>query len=245
MSESISKQDIVAYLKDHPNFFADNPSLLQELQVADEQGQLQQMATYRAKTLQQQNQQLKNQIKQLIHHAKINETLMNRVFELLVTLAVSEQAEFLNRFVAFVQQHFASDYFKLSCRQEFLQGLPGRYCEALTAAQKSQFTVFQHQSEPLAGRLPQSQIEAMFGAHKDIRSAIIIPLGQQAEFGLLGFASCDEDKFMPHAASDILQKLGHIISQFFAVSSGRKTQEKTATMTTSDQPENDSNQAMS
>ena len=222
MRESISKQDIVAYLQEHPRFFADNPALLQELSVADEQGQLQQMATYQAKSLQQQNQQLKNQIKQLIHHAKINETLMNRVYELLVELAVSDSADFLSRFVDFVQSHFASDYFKISCRQAFLQDLPSTHCEALTAAQKSQFTVFQHQSEPLSGRLPQSQIEAMFGAHKDIRSAIIIPLGPQASYGLLGFASTDEEKFMPHAASDILQKLGHIISHFFAGKVERK-----------------------
>ncbi len=245
MTESISKQDIVAYLQAHPDFFADHPDLLLDLTVADEQGQLQQMATYQAKSLQQQNQQLKNQIKQLIHHAKINETLMNRVYALLVELAVSDRADFLNRFVDFVQQHFASDYFKISCRQEFLQQLPDRHCEPLTAAQKSQFTVFQHQTEPLAGRLPQSQIEAMFGAHKDIRSAIIIPLGPQAEYGLLGFASCDEDKFMPHAASDILQKLGHIISQFFAVSSGRGAEPADAKTNYSDQAKHDSNQAMS
>ena len=245
MSESISKQDIVAYLQDHPTFFADNPSLLQELTVADDQGQLQQMATYRAKSLQQQNQQLKHQIKQLIHHAKINETLMNRVYELLVELAVTERADFLSRFVDFVQSHFASDYFKLSCRQEFLQQLPSNHCEALTAAQKSQFTVFQHQDEPLSGRLPQSQIEAMFGAHKDIRSAIIIPLGPGASYGLLGFASCDEDKFMPHAASDILQKLGHIVSCFFAAKDSGNEQPTQSGSTPAKTSGHDSSQAMS
>ncbi len=245
MRESISKQDIVAYLQEHPRFFADNPALLQELSVADEQGQLQQMATYQAKSLQQQNQQLKNQIKQLIHHAKINETLMNRVYELLVELAVSDSADFLSRFVDFVQSHFASDYFKISCRQAFLQDLPSTHCEALTAAQKSQFTVFQHQSEPLSGRLPQSQIEAMFGAYKDIRSAIIIPLGPQASYGLLGFASTDEEKFMPHAASDILQKLGHIISHFFASKVSKHGQQKDSDMPQSNPSNHDSNQAMS
>ncbi|KAA3640360.1 MAG: DUF484 family protein [Proteobacteria bacterium] len=243
MTESISTKDIVAYLQDHPTFFADHPTLLQELSVPDEQGQLQQMATYQAKTLQQQNHQLKNQIKQLIHHAKINETLMNRVYELLVELAVCDSDRFLNRFIDFVQSHFASDYFKLSCRKEFLPQQPSHYCEALTAAQKSQFTVFQHQSEPLSGRLPQSQIEAMFGIHKDIRSAIVMPLGPQAQYGLLGFASCDEDKFMPHAASDILQKLGHIVSHFFAAQS--HPQQAKVKESNVQKPNNDSSQAMS
>jgi uncharacterized protein YigA (DUF484 family) len=243
MTESISNKDIVAYLQDHPAFFADHPALLQELTVPDEQGQLQQMATYQAKTLQQQNQQLKNQIKQLIHHAKLNETLMNRVYELLVELAVCDRSAFLSRFVEFVKNHFSSDYFKLSCRQEFLQQLPSSYCEAITAAQKSQFTVFQHQSEPLSGRLPQSQIEAMFGTHKNIQSAIVIPLGPQASYGLLGFASCDEDKFMPHAASDILQKLGHIISHFFATQSTDKHPD--SKQANDQKPSNDSSQAMS
>jgi hypothetical protein len=245
MSEPISKKDVVTFLQDHPNFFADNPVLLQELTVADEQGQLQQMATYQAKSLQQQNQQLKNQIKQLIHHAKINETLMNRVYELLVELAVSDGDEFLSCFVDFVQNHFASDYFKLSCRQEFLKQLPSNHCEALTVAQKSQFTIFQHQSEPLSGRLPQSQIEAMFGAHKDIRSAIIIPLGPQANYGLLGFASCDEEKFMPHAASDILQKLGQIASHFFAAKDNKDGHNAQSKIQQTNQSSNDSNQAMS
>lgn len=245
MTESISNKDIVAYLQDHPTFFAEHPALLQELTVPDEQGQLQQMATYQAKTLQQHNQQLKNQIKQLIHHAKINETLMNRVFELLVELAVTDRSEFLSRFVDFVQSHFASDYFKLSCRQEFLQALPSIHCEALTVAQKSQFTVFQQQSEPLSGRLPQSQIEAMFGRHKDIRSAIIIPLGPQASFGLLGFASCDEEKFMPHAASDILQKLGHIVSHYFATLTSSRNSRENGDNSNNTSANHDSSQAMS
>ncbi|MCX7546136.1 DUF484 family protein [Marinicella gelatinilytica] len=223
MTNSISKKDIVAYLQANPTFFAEHPALLQELTVPDEQGQLQQMATFQARTLQHQNRQLKNQMKQLIHHAKLNEVLMNRVYELLVELAVSDKHDFLHRFVNFVQDHFASDYFKLSCRNEFLHELPSTICEPLTAAQKSQFTVFQHQIEPLSGRLPQSQIEAMFGGHKDIRSAIIIPLGPQATYGLMGFASCDEEKFMPHSASDILQKLGHIVSHFFAAECNHET----------------------
>jgi len=216
MSETITKQQVVDYLQSHPAFFQEQPDLLQTLKVPDEQGQLQQLATYQAKNLQAQNQQLKNQIKQLIHHAKINETLMNRIYHLLAELATCDSSEFLPHFVAFVKQHFASDYFKLSCQPRFMTQLPDPSCETITAAQKSQFTIFQTRPEPLSGRLPQSQIEAMFGGHKNIRSAIIIPLGPQACYGLMGFASQDEDKFQPHVASDILQKLGVIVSQFLA-----------------------------
>lgn len=216
MNETITKQQIVDYLQAHPEFFQSQPDLLQTLKVPDEQGQLQQMATYQAKNLQVQNQQLKNQIKQLIHHAKLNETLMNRIYHLLAELAARDSSDFLSHFVAFVKQHFASDFFKLSCQPRFISQLPNPNCEPITAAQKSQFTIFQNHPEPLSGRLPQSQVEAMFGAHKDIRSAIIMPLGPQACFGLMGFASHDEDRFQPHVASDILQKLSAIISQFLA-----------------------------
>jgi uncharacterized protein YigA (DUF484 family) len=211
---TIKKQDIIEYLESHPGFFQEQPELLQELQVPDEQGQLQQMATYQAKTLQAQNKQLKNKIKQLIHHAKINETLMNRIYHLLAELATVERSQFLPRYVDFVKKQFACEHFKLSCQARFIKQQPSKDLEPITAAQKSQFTVFQSKDEPLSGRLPQSQIEAMFGANKDIKSAIIIPLGPQASYGLMGFASSDEDKFHPHLASDILQKLGNILSQF-------------------------------
>lgn len=213
-SKPIKKEDIIEYLKSHPDFFQQQPALLQELQVPDEQGQLQQMATYQAKTLQSQNKQLKSHIKELIHYAKINEILMNRIYHLLAELATADSSEFLPRYVDFVKKQFASDYFKLSCQARFIKQQPSKDLEPITAAQKSQFTIFQSKDEPLSGRLPQSQIEAMFGANKDIRSAIIIPLGPKASYGLMGFASTDEDKFQPHLASDILQKLGDIISHF-------------------------------
>jgi len=206
---------IKKYLLKNPGYFALYPELMSELEVVSPRGELTNLSTHQLRTLQKENKQLKTQMAQLIKNAEQSESLMNRLFELLTELSVMNQAEFLPGFVEFVTNHFPSDYFKLLL-VEGLMGLPeSEHVEVITAAQQNQFSVFQTKPQPLSGRLEKEKLCSMYGDCVEIKSAIVLPIGRHAEFGMMSFASKDEEKFHPNSSSDILQKLCQILESYF------------------------------
>jgi len=203
------------YLLKHPDYFAQHPELVAKLEVTSVQGELTNLTTHQLRTLQNENRQLKAQIAQLIKNAQQSESMMNRLFNLLTELSVVKKTDFLPEFVTFVAENFPTDYFKLLVAEGLL-ALPDHHqVERMSAAQRAQFAVFQAKSEPLSGRLKQEKVQSIFSGNEDIKSAIVLPIGNSAEYGVLAFASTDEQKFHPNSSSDLLQKLAHILAAYF------------------------------
>ncbi|MCB1582051.1 MAG: DUF484 family protein [Marinicella sp.] len=204
------------YLQKNPDFFVKNPELLTTLDVVSSKGELADLTTHQLKSLQQENRKLKAQLAQLINNAQQSETLMDRLLMMVTELAMTDKTEFLPGFVNYVKTHFSSDYFKLLLAEGVELSVDVEDVETLNAVQKTHFSVFQAKSEPVSGRLKQEKIQSIFGTDKKIKSAIVLPVGQQAKFGLMSFASKDEEKFHPHSSSDILQKLCQILASYFS-----------------------------
>lgn len=209
------QQGVKKYLLKNPEFFAVFPELMSELEVVTPQGDLTNLSTHHLHSLQKENKQLKDKMAQLIKNAQQSELLMNRLFDLLTELSVMNQAEFLPGFVNFVTTHFPSDYFKLLLAESAVGISESEHVQIITAAQLTQFSVFQAKQQPLSGRLKKEKLASIFTDVDSIKSAIVLPIGQQAKFGLMSFASKDEEKFHPNSSSDILQKLCQILDSFF------------------------------
>ncbi len=209
------QQGIKKYLLKNPDFFALFPELMSELEVLTPEGELTQLSTHQLRTLQKENKQLKAQISQLIRNAQQSESLMNRMFDMLTALSLMNDDEFIPGFIDFVSTHFPSDYFKILLVNKIQGSLDSEHVDILNASQLNQFSVFQAKQEPLSGRLHKDKLRSVFGENDAIKSAIVLPIGQQAEFGLMSFASKDEEKFHPNSSSDILQKLCHILEGYF------------------------------
>ena len=207
---------IKKYLLKHPEFLGQHPELMTELEVVTPQGELTNLTTHQLRSLQKENQLLKTQMAQLIQNAQQNESLMNRMFDMLTHLAVAKQNDFLAGFVDFVAEHFQSDYFKLLVAENFLGGLEHPSLAALLPSHSQQFSVFSAKAEPMSGRLKKEKLDSVFGSDHQIKSAVVLPIGPQASYGMLAFGSLDEEKFHPNSSSDILQKLCLILETYFA-----------------------------
>lgn len=203
------------YLQKHPDFFLKNPELLTSLEVGESKGKLADLTTHQLRALKKENNQLKAQLKQLIANAHQSETLMNRLFSILTELSLVEENQFLPGFVSNVAEQFPSDYFKLLL-SEGLSDTSLSHVETLSGDQRAQFSDVIRKSVPLSGRLKAEQINCVFSGVNDIKSAVVLPIGHQAEYGLIAFASKDEQKFHPHSSTDILQKLSFILASYFA-----------------------------
>lgn len=207
---------IKKYLLKHPEYFVQHPELMAEIEVIDTQGELTDLTTHQLRTLQKDNRQLKVQMAQLIKNAQQSESMMNRLFDLLTELSVVKETDFLVAFVGFVSEHFPTDYFKLMVSEGLVELPEHQHIEALNAQHMTQFAGFQVKSEPLSGRLKKEKIQSVFKDAEDIMSAIVLPVGNKAGYGLLAFASTDEEKFHPNSSSDLLQKLAQILSAYFS-----------------------------
>lgn len=203
------------YLLKHPDYFTHQPELVAALEVVAPEGGLTNLTTHQLRSLQKENRQLKAQIAQLIKNAQQSESMMNRLFSLLTELSVVKKANFLSEFVAFVTENFPTDYFKLLVAEGAGELPEHNKIDSLSAAQMTHFAVFQAKSEPLSGRLKQEKIQSIFADNQDIKSAIVLPIGASARYGLLAFASTDEEKFHPNSSSDLLQKLAQILAAYF------------------------------
>lgn len=203
------------YLQKHPDFFVKNPELLTSLEVVDSKGKLADFTTHQMRALKKENSQLKMQLKQLITNAQQSETLMNRLFTILSELSLVGKEHFLSAFVDKVAEHFPSDYFKLLLAEELCHESVA-HTDVLSANHKTHFANTIHQSTPLSGRLKSEQINSIFENGSDIKSAVVLPIGPQAIYGLMSFASKDQEKFHPHSSTDILQKLSQILASYFS-----------------------------
>jgi len=207
---------IKKYLLKHPGFFAQHPELMAELEVVSHGGKLTDLTTHQLRTLQKTNRELKTQMSQLIKNAQQSESMMNRLFELMLEMSVVNKDEFLPEFVGFVVKHFPADYFKVLVSDGLLDLPENDHIDRYHTAQKQLFDDFKNKSEPLSGRLQKEKISSIFEFSDDIKSAIVLPLGSNAVYGLLAFASKDEEKFHPNSSSDLLQKLTQILVSYFS-----------------------------
>lgn len=220
MSE-LSEAAVVAFLQDNKDFFVNNPELLQGLSVAVGGDAVISLSDHKLQQLQAKNNQLSSQLRQLIENAQKNEALLNRLLRVLTKLSLNtEQQEFLQTVVDFIGEYFVADYFCVLLENRALVEFGVSGVAVFEPSVKQLFKAFENNAEPLAGRLSRQKMQALFGSDTQAASAAVLPLGDGAKFGLIGFGSRDEAKFQSAHGSDVLQKLSYVLSCFLSKHSG-------------------------
>ena len=215
MSENnIKGSDVISYLNSHPDFFLRYPDLLEGLKVSNERGELTSLVQHQVQILQKKHNETNQKLHALITNARTNEQLMDKLFLLLCELAVLPNNAFIERYLNFIKTHFPTDFFVLCLNQ---QVFPEHAPKQIVPYEDIQtfFNDFQTDEAPIAGRLRAEKLEAVFpDEHTAVKSAVVLPLGPAASFGVMVFGSRDEEKFHPDTSTDILQKLVSILSNY-------------------------------
>lgn len=215
MSDDLKIQKAIKnYLLKNPQYFAQHPELISQLNVAQPNGELTDLTSHQLRTLQKENRELKQKMAALIQNAQQSESVMDRLFNLLLELSVVDGSDFIVRFIDFVAANFKADYFKILLLEADSSYHENDNLAPYTASQQQHFSVFQTKSEPISGRLKQQQLKSVFPEADDIKSAVVLPIGEAAEFGIMVFGSVDQEKFHPHSATDLLQKLTDILATY-------------------------------
>lgn len=216
-SASLEAADIVAWLKEHPDFFDQYPQILALMRVTHpDTGGAVSLIERQVSVLREQNKSLERKLVELVQIARANEQLSRQLHdfasELLGTKSLSDviavaqdkiRELFNTDFVTLRLLDAISDDIAISMDEENLEGL---FDELLSV------------NKPVCGRLRAQQSEFLFAGNAgEIKSAALIPLHAAGPLGLLALASRNPQQFNPSMGGLFLSHLGDLVSSALSV----------------------------
>jgi uncharacterized protein YigA (DUF484 family) len=211
----LEEKAVADYLRDNPEFFRNNPSLLADLQIPHSCGGAVSLVEHQVKVLRDQNRQLKRKLMDLVHVARDNNRLNERMHQLTLGLVSSSSLEaLLDTLREHLQGEFSADTVTVR-----LAGIPearARECAvdlfSTDEPQLEHFESFYKTCRPQCGRFKPEQLEYVFGDQAQaVESAALIPLGKKGQIGLLAIGSQESNRFHPGMGTLFLSHLGELL----------------------------------
>lgn len=212
VSQDELEQTVVQYLQEQPDFFTRHPQLLQALDLSHQSGGAVSLIERQVKGLREEAARYRRQLEELVGVARENEELNRRIHLLTLTLieAVSFD-EVINALEDKLHEDFRAEAVELHL-------FSSAEADREAHPELDGFRDFLDAGRPRCGRLPQAQLEYLFGPQAgDVRSTALIPVIGQGLLGLLAIGSYDNDRFHPGMGTEYLTRLGEIVSKTLEV----------------------------
>ena len=206
---------VAKYLRQHPDFFNDEPEVLRDLEIAYTAAGAVSLLERQVGTLREERAQLKEQLDELFDLAKANGSLIRRIHDLALELmgAAGPEAIF-----SCLRDRLARD-FNADGIYAFVFAQPAFVdADHVTEFVGPESALRAVCSELLAQRVPQcgSAIEfpliTSLAKEAPIGSAVLLPLNGKTWDGVVLIASGDETRFNNHMGTEFLAYLGDIIT---------------------------------
>lgn len=210
-----SEQDIVDYLRSHPEFFVRYPDVLESMEIPHQCGKAVSLVEYQVSVLRDQSRELRRKLKKLVSNARDNEELNRRLHKLTLSLieCASIDEVFANLYQSlredFGAEHAAIRVFANPSQQSNhgLAEFVGK-----DSASVSLFQSLCVSRKPVCGRMKPEQLAFLFPDHvDDIGSSVLLPLGESPCLGVLAVASRDPQRYYPGMGVVFLRQLSEIV----------------------------------
>ena len=213
---ALSAEQVEHYLREHPEFFNDHLPLVASLRIPHAAGPAVSLIERQVTVLRDQNQQYKRKLMDLVQVGRDNDALHRNLHQL--TLALM-RADSLGDVVERVHGHLRDD-FKADVVALRLARLPkdfttDTYTLPLDACDPAlaSFAPFFRAMRPLCGELKPEQLAFLYGDQAEaVASTALVPLGVEAELGMLAIGSHDDHRFHPAMDTLFLRCLGELIA---------------------------------
>lgn len=211
------EESIAAYLRDNPDFFDRHPKLLESLVVPHSCGGAVSLVEYQVSVLRDQVHEMRRRMQSLANNARDNEALSQRLHQLTLSLVECTRLdEVLANLYQAMREDFKADYAAIrlfadpvSDGDQGLGEFVGRGSDALEL-----FSQVLASNKPICGHFKERQLAFLFPENgADIGSGALVPLGQNARFGVLAIGSRDSQRFHPGMGTIFLRQLGDIVSR--------------------------------
>ncbi len=213
---TLSAEQVEQYLRAHPEFFNDHLPLVANMRIPHAAGPAVSLIERQVAVLRDQNQQYKRKLMELVQVGRDNDALHRNLH--LLTLALMRAAgldDVIERVHGHLRDDFKADVVALRLAQlptDFSTDTCTLPLEASDPALAA-FAPFFRAMRPLCGELKPEQLVFLFGDQAEaVASTALIPLGVEAELGMLAIGSHDDHRFHPAMDTLFLRCLGELIA---------------------------------
>ena len=205
----MNADDLARFLRANPQFFDQNPELLETIHVPHPYGgRAIPLAERQTVALREKAKQLEGKLAELLKFGEENDAVSEKVHRLAVALAGARDFPVLARSLYFhLREDFAVPHVVL---RVWGKAVPADFEEAreVDAKQREHAALM---GAPQCGPAQGNLFTAWFGdAAEHIRSIALVPLGQTAVFGLLALGSEDAQRFYPDMGTLYLRRIGEL-----------------------------------
>jgi len=208
-SEPATESEFVSrYLSDHPDFFDQNPDLLNKMHVPHiERGSAVSLVERQVKNLRSDNHELNQQLQELLDIARDNDQLAIQLHRFtLKLLECDTYKDVLSGIKTELEEIFKIDQVVLNLDQDSDQTRDLIKKLFTTDAVTTCFT------DPDKGCF-----QALYNLQsQEIRSSVVLPMGGSTTSGLLALGSTDEQRFRPGMSTTYLNRLADLINRILA-----------------------------
>jgi len=221
--QEITSRDVADYLQANPDFLKNNINILTQMEIPHDCGGAISLIEHQVIALRGKNKDLKRRLLELMQVARENDQLTERMMNL--TLALMG-ADSLEQILAVLDKKLVNDFqadaitIRLFDEDNLLSGknkgpdsIPDKVIQMDDPA-LAPFENFLRSGRPLCGRLKDEQLLYLFSAEtaKEIRSAVLIPLGNRSEIGMVAIGSKNKDRFHPGMGTVFLRQMSALIT---------------------------------
>lgn len=211
----LSEDMVIAYLRQHPDFFVSNDYLLNELKVPHASGAAISLGERQVQVFREHRDELKSQLNELISVAHENDAHFEKSKRLLLNLLEVKSLDEIEMVVNEVFKHDA----KIDFSSIILFGKSSDYPASdikiidLETA-RSQLGAILDQTHASCGRFSESQLACLFpNSANEVGSAAVIPLRHGELLGLFCLGSQDSAHFDSSMGSLFLSYISDFISR--------------------------------
>ncbi len=205
----MNADDLARFLRANPQFFDQNPELLESIRVSHPHGgRAIPLAERQTVQLRDKVKGLEGRLAELLRFGEENDAISEKVHRLAVAIAAARDFPALARSLYFhLREDFAVPHVALRI---WGKSVPVDFEEAapVDAAQKEQAGMM---GSPHCGPAQGNVFAAWFReAAEHVRSLALVPLGQTTVFGLLALGSEDPKRFYPDMGTLYLRRIGEL-----------------------------------
>ena len=205
----MNADDIARFLRTHPQFFEQNPELLETISVPHPYGgRAIPLAERQTVALREKAKLLEGKLSELIQFGEENDAISEKVHRLSVALVGARDFPALVQSLYFhLREDFAVPHVAL---RVWGKSVPADFDEA-QPVDEAQRRHADAMGAPQCGPAAGNPFVAWFresGEH--LRSLALVPLGQTAVFGLLALGSEDPRRFYPEMGTLYLRRIGEL-----------------------------------
>jgi len=205
-------QEVAQFLQDNPDFFEQNPELLEQLTVPHVTGgQAISLTERQVSTLRDKLQQVQGKLVELVGFGEENDAISEKVHRMTIDLLISESFESVSQALyTHLIEDFAVPHVQLRIWNSILKRPLPEFCEASEALRIEAGEL----PRPYCGPVHNEEVRAWFGDNADaLQSWALIPLRRDAQvFGMLALGSEDAQRFFPEMGTLYVERIGDLVS---------------------------------